>query len=400
MSPRVRLLIAFVSTSLVGYTLLGALPGHVAGDTTYGQLSVFNEVIRLVDQAYVEPVNMDRALATADMGLTEALDGDSSYLDEAAFKTYQEPLANSADAETGATLTRRFAFLMVVACRVHSPCEKAGLRTGDIIKTIDGKHTRSIPAPVGERMLRGAPGSVVKLAVFRGRTDPVDISVVRERLVPQPVQGRKLEQGPGYVRVPDFDAQTAGEVRSQVDSLKRDGVKSMVLDIRDIATGDMDSAAKVAELFLKGGLVAKLSGRKVTEKSWTADPTKQVWDGPLALLVNTGTSGPAEVLAAALLDSGRAQLVGGRTFGRAGVQKTIPLPQGGLILTVAKYSSPKGTAIHGKGVEPTVAVKGVQPEEDDESTPEDEAQQKPDTDPVLDRAIELLLHPEPVKAAA
>jgi carboxyl-terminal processing protease len=396
------LVIALLSTTLVGYTLLGALPARVAGDTTYGQLAVFNEVVRLVNEAYVEPVNMDRALSTADMGLTEALDGDSAYLDDAEFKAYQEPPVNVADADTGITLTRRFAFLMVVACRPGSPAEKAGLRAGDIIKTIDGKHTRAVPAPVGERLLRGAPGSVVKLAVFRGRTEPIEISVVRERLVPQAARGRKLEQGPGYVRVPDFDAQTAGEVRSEVEALKRDGARQLVLDLRGVATGEVAEAVQVAEIFLKGGVVAKLAGRKAGEKSFAADPARQLWDGPLAVLIDHGTAGPAEIVAAALLDAERAQLVGARTFGRAAVQKPIPLHQGGLVLTVAKYSSPKGNAIHGKGVEPTTAVKAPEPEDDEEGAEPDPAP-KPQADPMLDKAIEVLLKPPapvPAKAAA
>jgi len=402
MSARLRLLIALLSTTLVAYTVLGALPGHVAGDTTYGQLAVFNEVVRMVNEAYVEPVNMERALATADMGLTEALDGDSAYLDESDFRAYQEPAVNLADAETGATLTRRFAFLMVVACRSGSPCEQAGLRAGDIIKTIDGKHTRAIPAIVGERLLRGAPGSLVKLAVFRGRTEPIDFSVVRERLTTQPVRGRRLESGPGYLRIPEFDAQAAAEAKTEIETLKREGVKSLVLDLRDVATGEVGEAVKVAELLLKGGTVTKLAGRKQAEKVFTADPAKQVWDGPVALLIDNGTAGPAEIVAAALLDAGRAQLVGERTFGRAGVQKAIPLPQGGLVLTVAKYSSPKGNAIHGKGVEPTTAVKSPAPDEDDDDAPQGPtpATATPKADPILDKAIELLQKPVAAPAAA
>src|SRR4029450_11141723 len=178
----------------------GARRGWVAGDATYGQLAVFKEVVRLVNEAYVEPVNMERALSTADMGLTEALDGDSAYLDDADFRAYQEPAVNVADAETGATLTRRFAFLMIVACRPGSPCEQAGLRAGDIIKTIDGKHTRGIAALVGPRLwggrvLAGGRASISKLPVFRGRTEPIEFSVVRERLTPQAVSGRRLEGG-------------------------------------------------------------------------------------------------------------------------------------------------------------------------------------------------------------
>ena len=403
MSPRVRLLVALASTSIVAYTLLGSLPGRVAGDTTYGQLAVFNEVVRLVNEAYVEPVNMDRALASADLGLTEALDGDSSYLDETEWKAFQDPASQGpAEAEIGVTLTRRFAFLLVVATRPGSPAERAGLRAGDVIKTIDGRHTRAIPAVVGERLMRGAPGSAVKLAVFRGRTEPVEISVTRERLAPQPVRGRRLEQGPGYLRLPDFDGQTAEEARAQLEALKREGVKSVVLDLRGVATGDVASAVAVAELFLEGGPVTKLAGRSAAEKSWTADAARRAWDGGLAVLIDHGTAGPAEIVAAALADAGRAQVVGERSFGRAAVQKAIALPRGGLVLTVARYTSPKGAVLHGKGVEPTTAVKPAEREDEDEDgdlapgtepAPAPTPPEAPKSDPILDKAIELLLAP-------
>ncbi len=141
MSPRGRLVVALVSTLLVAYVAVGYLLGRVFGDTTYGQLAVFNEVVRLVLDAYVEPVNIDRAMMGARMGLTDALDGDSAYLDADELRSYQQP-AREGEAEIGVVLTRRFSFLMVAATRAGSPAVKAGVRPGDIVKTIDGRHSR------------------------------------------------------------------------------------------------------------------------------------------------------------------------------------------------------------------------------------------------------------------
>ena len=155
MSARSRLFIALVSTALIAYIAVGSLLGRVLGDTSYGQLAVFNEVVRLVLEGYVEPVNLDRAMAGARLGLTDALDGDSAYLDADEWKLLQQPTKD--DADIGAVLTRRFGFLMVVAPRTGSPAEKAGLKTGDILKTIDGRHTRPLAAASGQRLLRGAP---------------------------------------------------------------------------------------------------------------------------------------------------------------------------------------------------------------------------------------------------
>jgi carboxyl-terminal processing protease len=391
MNPRSRLLVATVSTALVGYVAAGSLVGLVRSDSSYSQLSVFNEVVHIIGEAYVEPVNMDRALNTANQGLTEALDGDSAYLDAEDFKAYQQSASREAEGETGLTLTRRFAFLMVVSVRANSPAERAGLRTGDIVKTIDGRHSRSIPVAVGERLLRGAPGSVVKLAVMRSRTEPAEFSLVRERLVPVPASARLLEPGLGYLRVTEFSSQTVDEVRAGLELLTRDGAKQLVLDLRRAATGSPLQAVAVAELFIKQGVITKLTGRKQPEQVWSADPRKLAWEGPMAALIDTGTAGAGEVLAAALLDAGRATLVGERTFGRAGVQKAIPLPEGGLVLTVAKYLSPKGNPIHGKGVEPNEAVAAPRPKDDDDDDADPVAAPVPAAaDPILDKAVQIL----------
>jgi carboxyl-terminal processing protease len=148
---------------------------------------------------------------------------------------------------------------------------------------------------------------------------------------------------------------------------------------------------KVAELFLKGGPVGKLTGTRTDEQVFSADPSRSAWDRPLAVLVDTGTGGAAEVVTAALLDAARGPIVGEPTFGRAGVQKIVPLPDGALLLTVARYVSPKGTAIHGKGIEPTVAVDVPEREEDEVA---------PAGDPILDKALEVLKNPPAVKKAA
>ena len=383
MSPRVRLSVALVSTVLVGYVAVGSLLGRVLGDSTYGQLALFNEVVRIVLEAYVEPINLDRAMAGARAGMTDALDGDSAYLDPEELKIYQQAPRDS-DADVGLILSRRFSFLSVVAVRPGSPAQKAGLRTGDLVKTIDERPTRPISPPVGVRLLRGAPGSVVKLSLLRpGNSDPVDVSVVRERLTPAPVRSRRLPGGVGYVKVAEVTPRTGEDVRSELQSLRKSGAHNLVLDLRGTAFGAPTDGVKVAELFLKGGVVTKLAGNHQAEQVFSADAGHSVWSEPVAVLIDNTTSGPGEIVAAALLDAARGPLVGERTYGRAPVQKLVPLSEGGLLVTVARYMSPKGNAIHGKGVEPTVAV-------DAPDEPEGEEGGAPAKDPILDKAIELL----------
>ena len=380
----------------MAYIALGSLLGRVLGDTSYGQLAVFNEVVRMVLEAYVEPVNVDRAMAGARLGLTEALDGDSAYLDADELKMVQAPLKD-ADADVGVVLSRRLSFLMVISTRPGSPADKAGVRPGDIVKTIDGRHTRPVSAPVGQRLLRGAPGSVVKMTLLRAAADPIDVSLTRERLTPLAVHGKMLDGGSGYVQVSEVSPRTADEIRGEIETLKKSGAQNLVLDLRS-AAGAPENGVKVAELFLKGGVVTKLSGAKVPEQVLSADPAKQAWDRPLAVLVSHGSTGAAEIVAAAVLDAARGPVVGERTFGRAPVQKTIPLEEGGLVITVARYSSPKGTAIHGKGIEPSVIVES--PDEDDDDK-ESGTAVAPATsaDPILEKALEVLRTPAVKKAA-
>ena len=239
-----------------------------------------------------------------------------------------------------------------------------------------------MPALVGERLMRGAPGSSVKLSVLRAGADPFDVTVVRERLKPAAPEGRMLDAATGYVRIGEFTATTARDVRGHIESLQRSGAQQLLLDLRDTAWGAPADGVAVAELFLQGGPVAKLVGRRAEEKLLQADAARSAWAGPLAVLVTNGTAGAAEVVAAALLDAGRAKLVGERTFGRAAVSKTVPLPEGGLVLTVAKYMSPKGTSIHGQGLAPSVPVA----QEDEDEAPEGAA--RPDR--ILEKALEVV----------
>jgi len=394
MSHRTRLLLALVSTGLIGYIAVGSFLARVLGDTSYGQLAIFNEVVRMVIDSYVEPVNVDRAMAGARLGMADALDGDSSYLDPEEFRLYQQP-PRETDGEVGLVLTRRFSFVMVVAARPGSPAEKAGLRPGDILKSIDDRHTRPMPAVVADRLLRGAPGSSVKLGILRAGADPFDVTVVRERVLAVAPSGRMLEGRTGYVQVADVGPATADDVRARVEALKREGASRLVLDLRGTAWGAPSDGVKVAELFLQGGPVAKRVGRRADEELLQADASRCVWPGPLVALVGNGTAGPGEIVAAALADAGRAKLVGERTFGRAAESKAVPLPEGGLVLTVAKYMSPKGTSIHGEGLTPSVPVAAERDE--DEDLPEGTTP----PDRILEKGLEVLkAEATPEKAAA
>ena len=383
MSPATRLVIALISTATALFVMLGGLLGRVAGDSAYGQLALFSEVLHRVTTAYVEPVDPGRAVRDAQFGLMEALDGESALLDANEFREYLKP-SERRDADTGLAITRRFGFLLILAARPGSPADRAGLKTGDVIKTIDGRHTRSLELPVGERMLRGSPGSVVELAVMRQSNDPLVFSIVREKPKPAEPSVTRRDDGVAVLAISEFGDGTAETVRDQLDDLRHAGITRLALDLRKAAFGPPESSVPVAELFLKGGVVTRLVRRHAAEREFKAQARRSAWPGEVAVLIGTGTAGPGEIVAAALADAKRGPIVGGRTLGRAGVQETFPLPTGGLVLTVGKYLSPSGKSIHLEGVQPTVAVEtALEPIEDT----------APVGDPVLDKAIELLTAP-------
>lgn len=389
MTSRSRFALSLASTVVVLFLASGPLMRRALGDTGYTQLSIFHEVVSMVRQSYVDPVNMDRTLDAAQSGLLEALDGDSGYLDADEFKALQG--GAHASAETGIVLGRRFGFLTVVATRPGSPARKSGIKAGDFIKTIDGKHTHGLTVVQGERLLGGEPGTMVKLAVFKSGTDTVDSALVRERPVPSPPVSRLLEGGIGYIAVSEVGDGVALTLKASIAALQAQGAHSLVLDLRSSASGPLRNAVALAELFVRGGVVAKLASRLGPEEILVANEAARVFAGPLALLVDRGTAGAAEIAAACLLDSDRATAFGENTFGRAGIQKRIPLESGGgLVLTVSRYLTPKGLPINGKGLLPKTPVRN--PDSPD-------AIGAPGKDPVLDKAVESLKAATP-KAAA
>lgn len=387
MTLRTRLSVMLISTPVLAFVLVGGLMGNASarsGDQTFQHLRVFEDVVTLVLNNYVEEVKIDRAMEGAMRGLADGLDPDSAYLNakEAREAEAGAPLA---DGDVGIELTRQY-YLRVIAARDGSPAAKAGLQTGDYVRVIDGKPTRDMSVFEGTRLLRGQPGSKITLTIIRGNpSDPHDVVLVREKPAGAGVTGRMLGADAGYVRIGTFRTGVVDDLRKQVTALSRSGAKALVIDVRHTAEGPLENGVGAARLFVKSGTLARQTGR--TEKdpaavAFTAKPGDGEFQMPIQVLVTAGTSGAAEIFAAALSGNKRADLIGEHTIGRAGVQKLVKLPENrGLWLTYAKFVGPDGTAIHGKGLDPTVAV-----EEPDVEF----GAPAPDKDVILDAAIEHL----------
>jgi carboxyl-terminal processing protease len=406
MTTKTRLSVLLISTPLLAFVIIGGLMGNNAAahgdDSAFAHLRVFDDVVSLVMSNYVEEVKVDRVMEGAMRGLAEGLDPDSAYLPPSELKLV-EAGNRLPDGDVGIQLTRTF-YLRVIATRDDSPAAKAGLQSGDYVRAIDGKPTRDMSVLEGTRLLHGQPGSKVTLTVIRGNAaDPHEVALVREKTVPA-VTSRMLGSEAGYIRIPVFTATTAADVKRHAETLAKSGAKSLVVDVRRTAEGSIENGIATARVFVKTGVLA-YQGVRVAEaakepvagargpqpdtRDLTAGATKitaNPGDGsielPTLLLVAAGTSGAAEVFAAALDGNNRTELIGEHTIGRAGLQKLVKLPENrGLWLTYARYLNPAGKSIHGVGLAPDV---DVQEPDVEFGAP------APATDPILDAAIARL----------
>ena len=359
MTSRTRLSVLLVSTPVLAFVLIGGLMGQTRnGDQGLQYLRVFHDVVTLVMDHYVEEVKVDRVMEGAMRGLADGLDADSAYLTPRQVRALESG-EQQPEGDVGLELTRQY-YLRVVAARDESPAAKAGLQTGDYVRAIDGKATRDMSVFEGARLLRGQPGSKVTLTVIRGNAaDPHEVSLVREKATVPQVTGRLI--GPtGYVRIAAFRAGVAEDLRRQIADLTKAGAKSLIVDVRRTAEGPLDNGVAAARLFVKSGTLVIKAGKEgeaQQKEPIAARPGDGAVDLPVLLLVTTGTAGAAELFAAALDGNQRAELVGERTLGRAGLQKLVKLPEyRGLWLTYARFLAPSGEPIHGKGLEPDVQV--------------------------------------------
>jgi carboxyl-terminal processing protease len=383
MTSRTRLLTVLVSAPVIAFTIIGGVLGHAMAraDDTFATLRLFHDVVSLIMSNYVEQPNMDNVMRGAMRGLAEGLDSDSAYL--------TPPQVREADggnqpgtADVGLTLTHQY-YLRVVAARDDSPAARAGIRPGDFVRLVDARPTRDMSAFEGQRLLAGAPGSNVKLTIIRGGSaaEPHEVELTREAPATVNVNGRSQGDGIGYVRVASFGRRAADQLRSQVASLTKGGATRLIVDVRNAAAGDLAEGVAAARLFVGSGTLAvreSRAGGQVKIAAQKGDGTVAV---PVTLLVDSGTSGPAEVFAAALAGNKRAELIGERTIGRTGVQELVKLPDGSALwITATRYLTPDGTQIQAKGLEPDVAV----------DQPQGDFGEPAPADAILQRALERL----------
>ncbi len=391
--------ILVTSFAVLLFVVVGSLGGvHASSnDGSYRQLQVYSEVLSRVHSEYVEEPNIPKVTDGALHGLVESLDANSSYLTAEAYKAYKAH-RSEARGEIGATISKRFGYAAVVSVLPGSPAEKAGIESTDIFESIEGQSTRDMSLPEIRGMLSGTPGSTVTVSVVRARrAEPQKVVVTRDIVTIPPVTDKMLDEGIGYVKV---DALTKGktqEIAAKIKTLERSGAKKLVLDLRNVSQGEESEGIATANLLLNHGTITYLQGQKYPREAFNADPAKAVTTLPVVILVNKGTAGAAEIVAAAVLENARGDVVGEKTFGDGSVQKTIDLTDGGaLILSVAKYYTPNGKAIQDAAVTPNVVVADEEDnalpddEEQQPAQPEQEAKPKSPQDDQLQKAVEVL----------
>jgi carboxyl-terminal processing protease len=352
-------------------------------DGAYRQMRVYAEVLKKVQTDYVTEPNINDVTTGALHGLLESLDSDSSYLTPTEYKIYKERPATGI-AQVGINVSKRFGYANVVSVLPGSPADKEHLTDGDVIESIGDQSTRELSLAVIRLMLEGKPGTALILSVVRPRkADPDKLTLTRSITAPPALVEQQYENStilylkPGLLTPARVD-----EIAAKLKSAGKN--RKVLLDLRDSFGDDPLQGLRLANFFLKQGTMATLEGQKFPLQTFTADPANFLTGAPLAVLVNRGTYGAAELTAAAIADAKRGDVVGERTFGEGSVQKTIELPDGAaLLLTVAKFESPSGKKIQDDAVTPTVVV-GQPVEEEDEEAPPAKG------DEPLNKALELL----------
>lgn len=396
MNSRFKLVVVTSSTFLVVLLLVGAVVGQSASpEEPYRHLSVYSEVLSRIKSEYVEDPDIKNVTLGAMNGMLESIDPFASYLNADQYKQYLKA-QDSRKAGVGLQLSRKFGYVGVVNALPGSAAARAGLGTGDMLESIGGVATRDMPLAYAEMLLQGEAGTTVDVTALRVRKpEPQKITLTRAVRKFPSVTSKMLPNGIGLVQVPSMETGKLKEITAQLNSLQKQGAKKLILDLRNSGLGSPENGVEIANLFQEKGTITYVEGQKHPKQTFEAAAGKASYkDVPMVLITNRGTAGAAEIVAASLLDSKRAEVIGERTYGDAAIRKAITMDDGAaVILSVAKYYSPSGKSIQDDGVTPTVPVTAAEAfvdTEEDQEAPAAPEPLKEEDDLLLKRAIEVL----------
>ena len=335
-------------------------PGSASGASA-DDLAFYRAVLDKVHQSYVDPVGDNKLVDNSLKGMLTGLDPHSDYLNE---KEYQDMLDDSAGefAGIGAELTREEDRPVVLSPIDDTPAARAGIRPGDIIVRINGRVTEGMSLKDVVDALRGPADSKVSITIGRKNTQPFDVTLTRAIIHVDSVKSALEPNGVGYIRISSFAETTQREMTTAIDDLKAKAhgpLKGLVLDLRNNPGGLLDQAVRVSGDFLDGGTTVSIRGRSPDDnRVFPAPPDGDRLPGvPMVVLINGASASAAEIVAGALQDRHRAEVLGTQSFGKGSVQTIIPLEgHGALRLTTARYYTPSGRSIQGQGITPDRVV--------------------------------------------
>tara|TARA_B100000315_G_scaffold259295_1_gene314773 strand:- start:7428 stop:8714 length:1287 start_codon:yes stop_codon:yes gene_type:complete len=403
----------WMSASIVGALLIGILlgrtmlvPDMLQATEPYEHLKSFTEVLAQIEKNYVEETKSIDLIHGAIRGMLATLDPHSGYMPPDIYKEAQVETKGKFGG-VGIQIGIRDKKLTVVAPIEDTPADRAGIQALDHISKVDGETTKDMTLLDAVHRMRGPQGTEVTLTIIRkGVDDEIVVTIIRDEITIKSVRSRMLENDIGYLRISQFQEQTATDQENALSELKGKGMKSLIIDLRNNPGGLLSAAVGTTEQFIPAGnLVVSIKNRKGERDEYRANAGSPLTDIPIIVLVNAGSASGSEILAGALQDWGRAVIIGTQTFGKGSVQTMLPLSDGsGLRLTTAKYFTPDDRSIHGTGITPNIKVdeppipphptaentEQSDPPSSDEETPEEREKKFIDKDIHIQKAIELL----------
>ena len=328
-------------------------------------LRTFTEVFDRIKGNYVEPIDDKALLENAIRGMLSGLDPHSTYLVP---DDYQELQAGTSGefGGLGIEVGMEDGFVKVIAPIDDTPAQRAGVEAGDLVIRLDDTPVKGMSLADAVKVMRGEPGTDIVLTIVREGVDrPIRITITRDKIRVTSVRSRPLEPGYGYVRISQFQLRTGESLREEVGKLREeagdDGLKGLVLDLRNNPGGVLNAAVSVSDAFLDKGIIVYTDGRMDDAKLSFSAKGSDILDGiPLVVLVNAGSASASEIVAGALQDHRRAVIMGEKTFGKGSVQTILPLGNGSALkLTTARYYTPSGTSIQARGIVPDIALDRV-----------------------------------------
>jgi carboxyl-terminal processing protease len=357
---RIILTVVLIFSVVSAGILIGRWTSSVCADVEgYEELKVFTETLSIVRKNYVEDVKLNDLIYGAIKGMLNSLDPHSGFMTPEMYKEMQVDTKGEFGG-IGIQIGIKEGMLTVIAPIEDTPAYRAGIKAGDHIIKVDNEFTKDMSLNDAVSKMRGVPGTPVKITILReGWKETKDFTIVREIIKIKSVKSKLLEDGIGYIKINQFQEQTANDLSNAMEKLMQENMNALILDLRNNPGGLLNSAIDVASQFLPPGkLVVYIKNKKGERQEYQSSKTKSNYTMPMIVLVNQGSASASEIVAGALKDWNRAVIIGTQTFGKGSVQSVIPLTDGSALrLTTARYYTPKEISIQATGITPDIVVK-------------------------------------------